>query len=255
MVDAKAINDILDKFAKDIHSHIKELKETCSDTNGKITAIEKIVVELKKQNLEMQVKVETLESKVEFLERQFKKNNIIYFGISETKEESLPILEQKTIAIISEMQKVHIKPDDIANLYRIGKDNNGRHPRPVFIALASFKKKMEILSNRSKLKGTDIFVNDDLTPKQREVRKNLQIHARRLREEGKRVSIRGDKVIVHSDSYDVNELNSSFQELVAVDEELGLTPVGSNDCLRRDVLERTLRPRPTAANRATPSKN
>lgn len=69
------------------------------------------------------------------------------------------------------------------------------------------------------------------------------------------MSIRGDKVVVHSDSYDVNELNSSLQELTAVDEELGLTPVVLNDCLRRDVFERTLRPRPTAANKEIPSKN
>lgn len=107
MVDAQAINDILEKFAKEFSTHIKELKETCGDTNGKITAIEKIVVDLKTQNLEMQVKVETLESKVEYLERQLKKNNLIYFGIGETKEESLGTLEQKAIEIISKMQQVH----------------------------------------------------------------------------------------------------------------------------------------------------
>lgn len=76
-----------------------------------------------------------------------------------------------------------------------------------------------------------------------------------MREEGKRVSIKGDKVIVHSDSYGVSELNSSFQDLVAADDDLGLTPGGSSDALRRDVFERNLRPRPKAANKTQPSKN
>lgn len=159
---AESINAVLEKFAQDVRTQFDALKATCSDTNGKITAIEKIVVDLKKGNLEMQAKVESLESKVEFLERQFKKNNLIYFGIEETNDESLGNLQQKTIKIINEKQQVDIKPDDIANVYRIGKDTKDRHPRPVILALASYKKKMEILSNRSKLKGTDIFVNEDL---------------------------------------------------------------------------------------------
>lgn len=129
---------------------------------------------MQQENPELRVKVETIKSKVEFGERQFKKNNLIYIGIDEGNGETANHLEQKALSLIT--YKLQVKPDDIASVYRIGKCN-GRFPRPVLIALASYKKKYEIISNRSKLRGTDIFVIDDLTHKPTRDSKNAQLHA------------------------------------------------------------------------------
>lgn len=254
MATIASVSEMLQTFAADVKAEFANLRKTCKEMKDQVTAIEKGMLDLQTENKELQVRMDTMESKVEFLERQLKKNNIIYFGIDEANEETPNQLEQKALDVMSDKMQVNIKSDDIANVYRIGK-RNGRFPRPVFIALANYKKKAEIIANRSKLRGTDIFVNDDLTPKQRETRKNLQQHARRLREEGKRVSIRAEKIVVHEDSYDVNELNASYKEVSEAEEELGLTPsTGTSDGLRREILERTLRPR-IKGNKTQLSKN
>lgn len=237
--------DMFEKFAGEMRHNFADLKKTCNDTNEKITVIESVVYELQKENIVQEKKIKELESKIEVLERQTRKNNVIYFGIEEVEDENIKTLEQNIINVITKKQEVNLNQTEINNVYRIGKINNERQPRPVIVSLTNFKRKTEILSSRAKLRGSDIFVNEDMTRKQQEVRKNLNVHAKRLREEGKRVSIKGDRIVIHENTYDIDELDCTYEEIALIDRGMKSPPFRGTGIQK--AIDRTLRPRPTGS--------
>ena len=58
-------------------------------------------------------------------------------------------------------------------------------PRTIVIKLANYKDKSMILRNVHKLKGSDIFINEDFSKQTTDLRKELWKKAKQLRSEGK----------------------------------------------------------------------
>ena len=51
--------------------------------------------------------------------------------------------------------------------------NNGKTPRIIICNLLSYKDKVKILQKANKLRGTNIFINEDLSRETTELRKQL----------------------------------------------------------------------------------
>ena len=82
-------------------------------------------------------------------------------------------------------------------MFRVGK--KGERPRPIIVKFQDYKIKTRYLKNSVNLKeidGVKIYVNPDLTPKQREERKNLVKQMNSRREKGeKNLVIRNNKIV------------------------------------------------------------
>ena len=65
------------------------------------------------------------------------------------------------------------------------KDKDKKCPRTIALRLMNFKDKSIILKNVNKLKGSDVYINEDFSRETTELRKKLWDEVKQLRSEGK----------------------------------------------------------------------
>ena len=63
-------------------------------------------------------------------------------------------------------------------------DSNTNRPRTIVVKLLRFKDKAKIFQNANKLKGQNMFINNDFSKATLELRKDLMVELKRLRELG-----------------------------------------------------------------------
>ena len=92
-------------------------------------------------------------------------------------------------SVVGNLQVEH----DITKLVRLGKKNEDQDakPRPLLVSFRSKEEKVELLKKAKNLKDMEegglnrIFIYPDLTPKQRQIRKNLVSEWKKRQSEGK----------------------------------------------------------------------
>lgn len=110
-----------------------------------------------------EVKVRSLEDRIDQLEQQSRGNNLRIFGLPEVDD---TIADPKAdvnnlTATINSKLNLSLKSDDVEYCYRLRKGKNG--PRPLMIKLHLKEVRELIFRNKNKLKGTKIVVKEDLT--------------------------------------------------------------------------------------------
>lgn len=58
-----------------------------------------------------------------------------------------------------------------------------------------------VMKAKKQLKGTNMFINDDLTPSQRQFRRKLWQRCTKIRSEGKRAFVSGDRLFIDGKEY------------------------------------------------------
>lgn len=137
--------------------------------------------------------------KVEYLENQSRRNNIVIDGIPETPEESWSDSEKKFREILSGKMKIDQKHIEIERAHRIGRplaDGAGKRPRSMIVKLARYKDRQTILSKANNLKGTNIYMNEDFSDAVRQKRKDLLPEMRAARARGEWAYLKYDRLIV-----------------------------------------------------------
>ena len=85
---------------------------------------------------------------------------------------------------------------EIERAHRLGKkDLDNTKPRTIIFKLSSWKQKQQVLKNRSKLKHTGMFINQDFSDATNEIRKQLTIDMKKNRGNGKYSVIVYDRLI------------------------------------------------------------
>lgn len=174
-------------------SEVEELKATLkSVTTGAIKHLQ--------SNTEaLQIDNKYWLAKVEYLENQSRRNNIVIDGIPESPDESWSDSEKKLREILSGKMKIDQKHIEIERAHRIGRplaDGDGKRPRSMIVKLFRHKDKLEILSKASKLKGTNIYINEDYSDAVRQKRKELLPEMRAARARGEWAYLKYDRLVV-----------------------------------------------------------
>ena len=138
-------------------------------------------------------------------EREKRKNNIVLVNIPESIKETAKEREaEDMVAVANLLNKItEVQVNDVSNPVRIGKKREGSEkPRLLKITLNSQEKKRTVLKNYHQLNenvrdlNRKIFINNDLTPTQREQEHKLRIELRLRKENGeKNLKIRNGKII------------------------------------------------------------
>ncbi|PZC80385.1 hypothetical protein B5X24_HaOG214803 [Helicoverpa armigera] len=139
-------------------------------------------------------KIEKQEKRIYFLEKQARKNNIMFFGIEET-ETSYQILENIIIKFVKEYFSLDLDQRDIQEVKRIGK--KGEKSRPIIATFTTLGTKIKIWKQRKEaLKQTAYYITEDYPKQVLEKRKELQMQANLEREKGNIASIKYDKLVI-----------------------------------------------------------
>ena len=84
-------------------------------------------------------------------------------------------------------QKLKLDGFEIEHAHRVKRNNgdsNTNRPRTIVVKLLRFKDKAKIFQNANKLKGQNMFINNDFSKATLELRKDLMVELKRLRELG-----------------------------------------------------------------------
>lgn len=149
------------------------------------TKLTEKIITLEKEN-------SILQEKVEILERQNKRNNIIIFGI----KSSVPDISTRNICDkLNNLLNLKLTVDQINNIYCLGNSPQA----PVKVEFISTNTKLQVLKNCSNLKGTNIIISHDLTTSQRETNNILRRHLKRVKSSANRCYIKGDKLLIDNE--------------------------------------------------------
>ena len=173
---------MIDPLKSEIHqlkSDNEELKKSLEYTQAELCDIKSTIREQDRQGDNLAVGREFSE-RVRNLEDYSRKNNLIIDGLDEKKEENNEMLQVMVERLFRD--NLEMTPD-IDIIHRLGKTNNGR-PRAVIVKLKTFSERQECLRKAPKLKGTNIFINEDVCKATMEIRKTKLKELKEKREQG-----------------------------------------------------------------------
>lgn len=110
---------------------------------------------LKKEN-------EALKEQLDDLEQHSRCNNVRIHGVEEESNENV---ELKVLDLFKNKMNLNISPELIQSCHRVGRQDNlqgSKKSRCIIVRMVSIRQQMEIMNNRKKLKGTNVFITEDL---------------------------------------------------------------------------------------------
>lgn len=151
-----------------------------------------IITDSQKNEL-LEKKLEEHSKKISNLERQFRRRNLVLFGVEEC-EKSYHELEEMTLKIINKYLKVSCDINNIEAVRRLGKKTE--KVRPVVITFNTLGFKLKIQKNKHYLQNTSYYIKEDYPIEVLNKRKELQPQMQREREAGNTAFIKYDRLII-----------------------------------------------------------
>ncbi|XP_065674042.1 uncharacterized protein LOC136090987 [Hydra vulgaris] len=176
------VGDACDDKVKSVNEKISKVKEELSSVKiiqGKIST----------DNNDLKLKSVDAEDRN-------RRNNLRLDGLPESRDEKdWEKTKEKVRKLFAE--NLNIKREiKIERAHRVGVSNENRE-RTIVMKLHDYEDKKTITDNASKLKGTNIFINEDYCSTTRKVRKELFAKAKIHRQNGYYAKVVYNKLIVH----------------------------------------------------------
>ena len=187
----------LDKQVADLKSEIGELRRSLEysqrdidEYKQRITVLESDKIASEKIIKEIQNDLENAIKRQDYMEDQQRRDNLVFGGISEDKNESWEQSELKVKELIRNRLGV-TGPVDIERAHRIGRfqraaPGSSNRPRNIVAKFSSFRVRDNVLRNASKLKGNrdGLFISEDLCKASRTKRQEQLAQLKQAKNEG-----------------------------------------------------------------------
>ena len=161
------------ELLKSVFHRIEILKTNLFDKNEENEKLKKEVESLKsdlnlrkeeliKTQQRIEVEVEKTQESFNDLEQYGRRNNIRINGLEEIGNETAESTTGNVVKTLNNLiPGANIRREDVDIAHRLGKKDAKK--RPVIVKFVSRMKKESVLKQRRNLKGTGIFLNEDLT--------------------------------------------------------------------------------------------
>lgn len=195
--------DVIYKQFEEIKYLIQNSKQELKEDIKTVREDLLIQTEVLKDNISIiQSKLNELECRVQTLEKLARKNNLMIFGLRDHKNLRDIELANWVTNQLKSLLGIDIYLNDINNIYYLGNDAN----KPLRIELNSYLKKALILRNAYKLKGKQIFIDHDLSKKERVVKNVLNQNLKEAKKKGLRAYIKKEVLVIGDESYNYEQL-------------------------------------------------
>lgn len=181
-----SFNEQKNELKSKIESFRSELNELKNENHVKQGMIENLTTKV--EELEISIEGNKFDSKpinkrLDSLEDFSRRNNLRFDGIEETPGENWEIIAEKVRKLVKEKIGLE-KGIEIERAHRVGQRNSEK-PRTIVAKFLRFTERQDILRNCSKLKGTNIYINEDLCEVSLNKRKEQLEELREARRAGK----------------------------------------------------------------------
>lgn len=152
-----------------------------------------------------------IHNNIDYLENQSRRNNLVFGGIEERGKESWAESEEKVLNILKD--KMDIQNVIIERAHRVGKPKPQKS-RPIVAKFLNYKDREAVLYNARNLRGTSLYVREDLSDRVLEKRR-AQIHLlKEARVKGKIAFFNYDRLVIKDrqivDSQHANAADASM---------------------------------------------
>lgn len=189
-VDKQSMEDIkqmIQEMMKQMDQNTKDLKQEIREIKLEMERKEATWGKEKKVLLD---RIEKLENKYEVEEKQKKKKNLVIKGLklAHNMEEDVKKLFSEQLQSQVEINNIHIR-------------NKGKGNEIVIVEMTNWEQKQKIMAAKNKLKGTNIYIENELTWEERKIQWEIRSIAKEMRAAGKRVKIGYQKLISNGEVY------------------------------------------------------
>ena len=219
----------MDEALKEILARLDAMGRGNTRMENKIDNIQREMRKLRKENEELREENRLMKdaakgqlSRIEWLEREIRKRNVVLQGVEEEKNENEEQLMVKVKEVFNRMNLTVLKETDIMEMRRIGKEREG-FKRPVLMEVRTMNMKMEILRKKNKLRGTEIYINEDYTKEVQKQRRDLVKFMRTAREQGHEATLIYNKLRINGRMYTLEQLGEDEQARKEVCEQPNMT--------------------------------
>lgn len=199
---ANTLKIILEKLddIREIKNEIKEIRVENKQLKDDLKTIKnensEQIKQFQDENNSLKQKINNLEMIMEKRDKIDRKNNLIIKGTNIEGNR----LEKQVENLIKNKLGVDI---EIKEAYEIKKINGGQGT--IIAKLKNWEDKQEVLKNKNKLKGEHIFIDNDLTAKEREIQKKLRDMGKMETAKGHRIRIGYKKIFINGIKHEWND--------------------------------------------------
>lgn len=153
-------------------------------------AVEKATRPLHARISWLESKLEEVQAHANDNEQYSRKYNLRFIGIDEDEGEDCT---EKIVNMCSDELNISVKKEEIDRAHRVGPKKSSSS-RPIIVKFKSYNSKMEVCRKKKELKGSNIFINEDLT------KANVKLfnHARKNCDRVKSVWASDGKILVRN---------------------------------------------------------
>jgi len=188
----KVIGEENDKFRKKWKEDNEKFKEELKEN------FRKMKEEFEEKEKKWKEENEELKRRINQMERREKKANIVIRGVGNKEDSALKIAKE----VVRNTGGGEVE-SEIVDAFNIGRGG----AKVILVKMSSYDSKREVMKNRSKLKGSRIYVDarDDLTSEDDKIQRNIRKWAKAESAKGKRVNVRTGKCLVDGTMYEWDE--------------------------------------------------
>lgn len=169
---------------------------TTAVTNNVMEALNEKLSNIVEENNNLKKKITYLEQKLFIVEKDKRKNNLIFFGTHELDKTETELVDYIKELVVD--AGVHLNSQEINNVQRIGRWTGNKN-RPVVVSFSSIWKKHLIMMNKTNL-PQGIYIKEDFPKEVLEKRRLLQVQVEEERKKGNIAFIKYDKLVVKTPS-------------------------------------------------------
>lgn len=199
----KTVNDKLTSS----DNTIKELVRSLEFTQGQVEDLRNQVNRLEQQKKDNEMTItklndelklnkqatESLEARTNYQEDYNRRNNLQIVGLEEQTNESWEQTAVKVTKLLEE--KMELLQVEVERAHRVGPRREERN-RPVVVRFSKFSDREAVRRNAAKLRGTRIYVNEDLCQASQAIRKEKLPLLKQARREGKIAYFNHTKLVI-----------------------------------------------------------
>ncbi|KAH0820296.1 hypothetical protein GEV33_002495 [Tenebrio molitor] len=206
----KAMDEEMKKMLEKIMEDVGEIKEENRKMSRELEQLKSMMREKEekweREKMELKEKMTKLEEKMEEQEKRMRKKNIVVTGLDEEECENEKKLEKWMKAEL----EVEVR---VKEMYKI---NGGKM---IVAELESWGEKRKVMENKRKLrkkKGKRVYIEDDMTKKERDTQKKLRTLAKEEREKGLRVKGRKGKTNMERNKGENEQIRIVFWNVAGI---------------------------------------
>ena len=199
------VKGFIEMMFKDVKQDVRELREENEELRKSLTFSQRQIDELRKDVRDLKSsennstlvmnKLSDASERVRVLEDTSRNKNIRITGICEFNNENAEQTQVKVCKLISE--NLRLENITVTDAYRVGKHTPqlSRGPRPIIAKLTSVNDKISCFKTSNRLKGTDIFISDDVSKATLDIRRQKLDILKQKRQEGFIAYFSGTEII------------------------------------------------------------